>query len=77
MLYTQATLMAQGVGIKKTAPHLASRQKHRQNIQAQSCSDYYHLNLAIPLVDHLNSELSTCFDAAASQNVAEFMHLLP
>ena len=69
--------MAQCVGIEESAPGLAGRQQHRSNAQAENCSDYYRLNLTIPLLDHLISELNVRFDGTASQNVTEFMHLLP
>jgi hypothetical protein len=58
-------------------PRLASRQQHRQNIPAQDCSDYYRLNITIPLLDHLITELSARFDAVSSQHIIEFMRLLP
>ena len=76
-VYTQATAMAQSVGVDESTPRLASRQQHRQNIPAQSCTDCYRLNLTVPLLDHLISELNTRFDAASSQNILEFMQLLP
>ena len=66
--------MAQCVGIEESAPRLAGRQQHSSNVQAENCSDYYRLNLTIPLLDHLNSELNVHFDGTASQNVTEFMH---
>ena len=56
-IYKQAILMAQSVGIEETKPRIAGERHHRHNIQAKSCTDYYRLNLTIPLVDHLLSEL--------------------
>ena len=41
----------------------------------KSHQDYFHLNLTIPLLDHLLSELNSRFDAASSQNIMEFMRL--
>ena len=35
------------------------------------------MNLTIPLLDHLITELDTRFDKASSQNIIEFIHLLP
>ena len=72
----QATAMAQSVGIEEMTPRLASRQQHRQNVPSQDCSDYYHLNVTIPLFDHLITELNARFDAVSSQYI-EFMCLLP
>ena len=58
-------------------PRLASRQQHRQNIRAQSISDYFRLNLTIPLLDHLITELSSRFNDTSSQATIEFFSLLP
>ena len=76
-IYTQAMAIAQNVGIDEAAPCLTSRQQHRNNVPPQDCSDYYCLNLTIPLLDHLIAELNTRFDAASSQHIIEFMCLLP
>ena len=76
-IYSQACLIAQSVDTEESTPHLASQQQHRQNIPAPNCTEYYCLNLTIPLLDHLITELNTRFDTASSQNVIEFMHLLP
>ena len=76
-IYTQASLIAQSVDTEESTPRLANRQQHRQNIPAPNCTDYYCLNLTIPLLDHLITELNTRFDTASSQNVMEFMRLLP
>jgi len=63
--------------VELSTPRLASRQQHRQNIPAQNSQDYFRLNLTIPSLDHLLSELNSWFDAALSQNIMEFMRLLP
>ena len=39
-VYTEAILMAQIAGIEETKPRIASRQRYRPNIHAQSCTDY-------------------------------------
>ena len=69
--------MAQSVGIEETRPRFAGRQQHCRNIQAKSCTDYYRLNLTIPLVNHLLLELTAHFDDESSKQVVDFMHLLP
>ena len=76
-LYSQAKTMAQSVGIDESMPRLASRQQHRSNVPARDCSAYYRLNLTIPLLDHLITELNTRFDATTSQHIADFMSPLP
>ena len=75
--YAQAKTMAQSVGIDESMPRLASRQQHRSNVPAQDCSDYYRLNLTIPLLYHLITELYARFDETSSQHITEFMRLLP
>ena len=74
-IYNRAVI-AKNVDVQEVMPRLASRQQHRQNIQAQTCIDYYCLNLKIPLLDHLINEQNTQFDAKSTQNVVEFMHLI-
>jgi len=39
--HSQAMIIAQSVGVEECLPRLASRQQHRQNIQAETCNDYY------------------------------------
>ena len=76
-IHSQSMIIAQSVGVKESMPRLASRQQHCQNIQAQNSSDYFHLNLTIPLLDHLISEISSRFDNTSSQTTIEFFNLLP
>ena len=76
-IYKQTMTIAQSVGVEECTPRLASRQQHRQNIPAQSPTDYYRLNLTIPLLDHLVNEIELRFDENSSQNVTEFLALLP
>ena len=70
-------MLSQSVDVEEEAPRQANRQQHRQNIPSDNVSDYYKRNLTIPILDHLNSELDTRFDAGCSQNLLEFMQLLP
>lgn len=68
--------MVQSVDVELSTLRLASRQQHRQNIPAQNSQDYFRLNLTIPLLDHLLSELNSQFDTASFLNIMEFMRLL-
>jgi len=52
-IHSQATVIAQSVGVEECVPSLASRQQHCQNIPAETCNDYHCLNRTIPLLDHL------------------------
>ena len=63
--------------VEETAPRQALRQQNRQNIPSSSVSEYYKRNLTIPILDHLISELDNRFDVQCSENLLEFMKLLP
>ena len=76
-IYAQASRIAQSVDTEESTPCLASWQHHGQNIPARNCTEYYCLNLTIPLLHHLITELNTRFDMVSSQNVIEIMHMLP
>ena len=62
----------QSVGVEESMPRLASRQQHCQNIQAPNSSEYFRLNLTIPLLDHLINEISSRFNNTSSHTTAEF-----
>lgn len=76
-IYTKAVMIAESIDVQESIPHLASRQQHRSNIQAANFSDYYCLNLTIPFIDHMLSELDTRFDESSCSHLAEFLLLLP
>ena len=76
-VYEQVLMLSQSIEVVEVAPRQASRQQHRQNIPSSNISDYYKRTLTIPLLDHLSSELDSRFDAGCSQNLIEFMQLLP
>ena len=76
-IHSQSMTIAQSVGVEESIPCLASRQQHCQNIIAQNSSDYFRLNLTIPLLDHLINEVSSRFDNTSTQTTMEFFNLLP
>jgi len=57
LIHSQAMIIAQSVGVEECVPSVASRQQRCQNIQAETCNDYYCLNHTIPLLDHLIHEM--------------------
>ena len=75
LTYHQAVMLGQSV--EETALRQALRQQHGQNIPSSSVSEYYKRNLTIPILDHLISELDNRFDVQCSENLLEFMKLLP
>ena len=76
-VYQQVLMLSQSIDVAEAAPRQANRQQHRQNIPSDNISDYYKRTLTIPILDHLSNELDTRFDAGCSQNLTEFMQLLP
>ena len=53
-----------------------SSSQHR-NVPATSATDYYRLNLTIPLLDHMLTELHNRFDSESSAIIIEFLQLSP
>ena len=76
-VYEQALAISQSIDVDESAPRVARRQLHRSHVPASNTSDYYKRSLTIPLLDHLISELNSRFDTSCSQNLLEFMQLLP
>ena len=75
--YQEALRLAALVDVEESAPRLAGRQQHRQNVPATSSAEYYRLNVTVPLLDHMISELDSRFNSESSSVVVEFIPLLP
>ena len=43
-------------------PRIVGRQRDQNNVQAQILEEYYKRNLAIPLLDHLITEMEKYFN---------------
>ena len=56
-IYDLAVEMAENVGIVPTAPRTTGRQLHRANAPAVDPKEYYRVNVAVPFLDHIISEL--------------------
>ncbi len=76
-VYQQATRLGELVDVTESSPRLAGRQQHRQNIPATTPTDYFKLNITIPLLDHIITELDDRFNADSSGVLVEFVQLLP
>ena len=50
-----AVTTAASVGVAPSIPRGTNQQQHRDNVPAQTPSDYYKRAVAIPLLDHLHS----------------------
>ena len=57
-----AVTTAANVGVVPSIPSRTNQQQHRDNVPAQTPSDYYKRAVAIPLLDHLQSEMKTYFN---------------
>ena len=75
--YQEALRLAALVDVEESAPRLAGRQQHRQNVPATSSAEYYRLNVTVPLLDHMISELDSRFNSESSSVVVDFIQLLP
>lgn len=53
--------MCADVGTEPSLPRRCSWQIHRSNIPADTPSEYYCCSVLIPMLDHLLSEMKTCF----------------
>ena len=55
--------MCEDLGTEPSVPRRCSRQNHQSNIPVSTPSEYYCRSLSIPLVDHLLSEMESCFSS--------------
>ena len=55
----------------------SNQQQHRDNVPAQTPSDYYKRAVAIPLLDHLQSEKKTYFNPTNDAVLSSLFNLLP
>ena len=59
--FKEAEEMCQSVEVEVKLPRLCGRQRHRENIPAQTPSDYYRRTVTIPVLDHLISQMKSRF----------------
>ena len=71
-----AVEMAENVGILPTAPRTTGRQLHRANAPAVDPKEYYRVNVAVPFLDHIISELDGQF-SGLSIRVSKLRRLVP
>ena len=64
------------VGVVPSIPHRTNQQQHRDNVPAQTPSDYYKRAVAIPLLDHLQSEMITYFHLTNDAVLSSLFYLL-
>ena len=60
-IYTQAVRLAESVGSEETMPRITQRQQHRHNVPSETVQDYYRMNVVIPFLDHVVTNLDDQF----------------
>ena len=68
---------ARKADIEPSMPHVAGRQQHQSNVEAETTKDYYKITLKIPVMNHLISEMDTYFDPNNDAVISSFLHVLP
>lgn len=53
--------LCESVNIEPSLPRLCGRQRHRDNVPAQTPAEYYRRTITIPVLDHLISEIDRRF----------------
>lgn len=61
IIYQQAERMANAVNTNISRPRNCRRQIHRPNAEAEGIEVWYRINVAIPFLDHIISELNSIF----------------
>jgi len=72
-----AATTAANVGVLPFNPCQTNQQQHCDNITVQTPSDYYEREVAIPLLDHLQSEMKTYFNPTNDAVLFSLFNLLP
>ena len=68
---------AANVGVVPSIPRRTNQQQHRDNVPAQTPSDYYEWAVAIPLLGHLQSEMKTSFNPTNDAVLSSLFNLPP
>uniref|UniRef100_A0A671VMP9 DUF4371 domain-containing protein n=1 Tax=Sparus aurata TaxID=8175 RepID=A0A671VMP9_SPAAU len=75
-IYEQTVTLAAQVNVQPTQPRATGRQTHRENVPAETVTDYYLRNMAIPFLDHVISEFNSRF-SPLSVTASRLMGLIP
>ena len=57
----KATVISEAVGTVPAKPSTAGRQMHRENVSAESTSQYFKRTISIPFLDHLLNQIHARF----------------
>ena len=72
-IYGQPLRMAEKVGTTPCQPSTVKKQHPHSNIQVAAVFDYYNINIAIPFLDHVISDLDTQFSRMFAER--NFRHI--
>ena len=72
-----AVTTAANAGVVPSILRRTNQQQHRDNVPAQTPFDYYERAVAIPLLDHLQSEMKTYFNPTNDTVLSSLFNLLP
>ena len=72
-----AVSTAANVGVVPSIPRRTNQHQHCDNLPAQTPSDYYKRAVAIPFLDHPQSEMKTYFKTTNDAVLSRLFNLLP
>ena len=75
-VFQQAERMGVAVNVEPTKPRTCARQMHRPNADAESVEDWYRVNVAIPFIDHIITELESQF-SSLTLTASQLLGLVP
>ena len=76
VIYEQAERIANAVNANISRPRNCRRQIHRPNAEVEGVEEWYRINVAIPFLDHIISELNTQFSFLA-QTASKLYGIVP
>ena len=72
-LYDKSVELAASVDVNPSKPRTVGRQQHRGNAPSDTVSGYWRLNMFLPFMDHLASELSDRLLQAEDRLLAQYL----
>ena len=75
-VYQQAERMGASVNVTPSRPRNCGRQQHRPNVPQDSIEEWYRVNVAIPFLDHVITELDSQF-SSLSLTCSCLLNLVP
>ena len=75
-VYKQSERMATAVNVEPSKSRTCARQRSRPNAEAETVEEWYKVNVAIPFLDHIITELDSQFSALA-QTSSRLLGLVP